>query len=202
MPRPQKYHDEEILKVAAEVFLERGAAAGTAEIARRAGVSEGTLFRRFKTKAALFKAALMAETESDHWRQVLLASVEKNTPHDNLKQAILALFDKLQKFIPKLMILEGQGRHRPLPSSEKAPPLEDAKAITAYLKKEIRRGRLQLDRPELHAHEIVGAVVHATMLELRHRKEICPPERWSDHLARVHLAKAAHPRKPAAKKRP
>ncbi len=200
MSRPKKYHDEEILKAAADVFLEQGAAAGTAAIARRAGVSEGVLFKRFKTKEALFRAALMAETESDQWRQILLESVGKGTPHGNLQKAIVALFDKLRKFIPKLMILEGQGHLRPFPAGAKAPPLEDAKAIAAYLKKEIKLGRLKLDRPDLHAHEIVGAVVHGTMLELRHQMEICTPGRWADHLAETHLAES-HRVQPVAKKR-
>jgi AcrR family transcriptional regulator len=188
MSRPRRYTDEEILKVAAEVFLEQGASATTALIARRAGVSEGILFKRFKTKEALFEAALVSDTESDHWRQELIDSAGRNTPHLNLKNAILALFTKLEKLIPKLKILEGRGHHRPPPLNAKAPPLEDAAAIAAYLKKEIKIGRLALDRPDLHAHEIVGAVVHATMLQLRHQAEICSPTRWANHLAAVHLA--------------
>lgn len=183
----RKYKDEQILHAAAEAFLEHGAAASTALIAKRAGVSEGILFKRFKTKEALFEAALTSEMESDQWQQTLLASVGKGTPRSNLKKAILALFDKLQRLIPKLMILEGQGRRRPFPSGAKAPPLEDAKAITTYLKREVKNGRLRLDRPELHAHEIVGAVVHCTMLRHRHQTEIGSPEQWAGHLADVHL---------------
>jgi len=187
MSRPRRYTDEEILKVAAEVFLEQGASATTALIARRAGVSEGILFKRFKTKEALFAAALMSDNESNQWRQELIDSAGKNTPHRNLKKAILALFSKLEKLIPKLMILEGQGHHRPPPPGAKAPPLEDAAAFVAYLKKEIKIGRLKLDHPDLHAHEIIGTVVHGTMLELRHQAGICSPEQWADHLAEVHL---------------
>ncbi len=202
MPRPLKYTDEEILAVAAEVFLEQGASATTALIAKRAGVSEGILFKRFKTKEALFEAALMSDRESNHWRKELIDSAGKNTPHHNLKTAILALFRKLEKLVPKLMILEGRGHHRPLPSGAKAPPLEDAAAIAAYLKKEVKIGRVGLNHPELHAHEIVGAIVHATMLELRHQAGICSPERWANHLAEVHLGASLvdRPQKTSAKK--
>jgi AcrR family transcriptional regulator len=42
-----------ILAAAADVFAERGLDASTAEIARRAGVGEATLFRRFPTKTDL-----------------------------------------------------------------------------------------------------------------------------------------------------
>ena len=190
MARPKKYNDEELLKAAAEVFLEHGMAAGTALIAERAGVSEGVLFKRFKTKEALFEAALTLEMGSNEWRQDLIRSAGKNSPQSNLKRAILALFDKLHRFIPKLMVLEGQGHRRPPPSGTQSPPLEDAAAISAYLKKESKIGRLRIANPELHAHEIVGAVVHSTMLKLRHKTEICSREQWADHLVKVHLADA------------
>jgi AcrR family transcriptional regulator len=42
-----------ILAAAGDVFAERGLEASTAEIARRAGVGEATLFRRFPTKTDL-----------------------------------------------------------------------------------------------------------------------------------------------------
>jgi AcrR family transcriptional regulator len=55
-----------ILEAAAEAFAERGLDAGMAEIARRAGVGNATVFRRFPTKEALFEAILddrLAELE-------------------------------------------------------------------------------------------------------------------------------------------
>lgn len=197
MARPRKYDDDEILKVAAEVFLEQGAGAGTALIAERAGVSEGILFKRFKTKEALFDAALMWDKESDLWREALLDSVGRNTPEENLKRAILALSEKLRRLVPRLMLLEGQGRRKPFPSGAKAPPLEDARAITAYLRGEAKLGRVDLDRPELHAHEIVGAVVHYTMLGLRHQVRVCGVGQFAEHLTAMHLA--APRRKPTRK---
>jgi AcrR family transcriptional regulator len=71
-----------ILAAAADVFAERGLDASTAEIARRAGVGEATLFRRFPSKDDLI-VAILAEhmddviataegclTEPDPWRAV------------------------------------------------------------------------------------------------------------------------------------
>lgn len=49
---------EQLLDVARDVFLEHGIRATTVEVARRAGISEGTLFHRFGTKEGLFRAAL------------------------------------------------------------------------------------------------------------------------------------------------
>ncbi len=58
MGRPTILSDEKILSAARRVFLERGIRATTAEVAREAGVAEGSLFKRWKTKHALFFAAL------------------------------------------------------------------------------------------------------------------------------------------------
>lgn len=187
MSRPRKYDDDCILEVAAQVFLEKGPRAGTALIARRAGVSEGVLFQRFKTKAALFEAALTRETDSNFWRDALLARIGKGSPAANLKKAILALFEKLHRLVPRRMVLEGQGGLRPS-KRRIPPPIEDATAIETYLKAEIRLGRLQLSRPDLHAHEIIGAIVHCTMMTLRHNASIGSPEQWADHLVKIHLA--------------
>jgi AcrR family transcriptional regulator len=56
-----------ILEAAAQAFAERGLDVGVAEIARRAGVGNATVFRRFPTKEALFEAILedrIAEVEA------------------------------------------------------------------------------------------------------------------------------------------
>jgi AcrR family transcriptional regulator len=57
MARPPRFRDEDLLEAARAVFLERGIRTTTAEVAERAGVSEGTLFKRFGSKAALLRAA-------------------------------------------------------------------------------------------------------------------------------------------------
>jgi len=194
MSRPRKYDNSAILEAAAAVFLEAGAGAATARIAERAGVSEGILFQRFKTKEALFEAAMTSETGSDHWRKVLLENVGKGEPLSNLRTAILALLEKLEKLIPKLMILEGQGTRRIPPPGPQAPPLEDATTISTYLRREARRGRIRMDHFDLHAHEIVGAVVHYTMITLRHHTKICSAERLAGHLAAVHLGGCESPK--------
>jgi AcrR family transcriptional regulator len=56
--RPPVISDDRLLEAAREVFLARGIRATTAEVADRAHVSEGTIFHRYKTKDALFRAAM------------------------------------------------------------------------------------------------------------------------------------------------
>lgn len=55
--------NEQLLAIARDVFLELGIRATTAEVARRAGIAEGTLFHRFDSKEALFRAAMRFDPE-------------------------------------------------------------------------------------------------------------------------------------------
>jgi AcrR family transcriptional regulator len=55
MPRPVSIQDDVILRAAREIFLEKGWDATTSEIAAKAGVSNGIIFKRFKTKGDSFR---------------------------------------------------------------------------------------------------------------------------------------------------
>lgn len=71
--RDAEENRKRLLRAAWEVFAELGPEAGVEEIARRAGVGMGTLYRRFPTKEALVLAlndALMEEL-LDHTRRTL-----------------------------------------------------------------------------------------------------------------------------------
>lgn len=59
MARKKTISDEAILSAAREVFSKRGFSAPTRDIARSAGISEGVLFQRYRTKADLFFAAMV-----------------------------------------------------------------------------------------------------------------------------------------------
>lgn len=59
MGRSQRVDDRDILVAARRVFLERGPAATTREVALAAGVSQAVLFQRFKTRDDLLLAALL-----------------------------------------------------------------------------------------------------------------------------------------------
>src|SRR5687768_9085793 len=61
--RPPVISNERLLEVAREVFLEFGIRATTLEVAARAGVAEGTIFHRFKSKEELFRAAMRFDPE-------------------------------------------------------------------------------------------------------------------------------------------
>lgn len=56
--RKKSISDQQLLDVARDVFVEKGIAASTREIARRANISEAVIYQRHTTKANLFFAAM------------------------------------------------------------------------------------------------------------------------------------------------
>lgn len=57
MARPRSEEKQQaLLQAATDIFAEQGLAAPTSAIARKAGVSEGTLFRYFENKDVLLSA--------------------------------------------------------------------------------------------------------------------------------------------------
>lgn len=58
MGRPKTIGDRELLLIARRVFREHGHTVTTRDVANAAGISQAVLYQRFKTKDALFLAAL------------------------------------------------------------------------------------------------------------------------------------------------
>ena len=73
-----------ILEAAADLFAERGLDASSAEIARRAGVGEATLYRRFPTKDDLIVAVVQAQI--DEMAEVAEAYLQDPDPWRGLER--------------------------------------------------------------------------------------------------------------------
>ncbi|WP_141578448.1 TetR/AcrR family transcriptional regulator [Actinomadura sp. WMMA1423] len=96
---------ERILAAAVTVIRERGiVAATTKEIARTAGVSEGSLYNHFANKTALFAAALAEVTGTARTAMTgLLGSVGRNTVEENLTR----LATEMVRFYGELLPMTG-----------------------------------------------------------------------------------------------
>src|SRR5690348_5757472 len=84
MSRPTTITAEQILDAAREVFLEKGIRATTAEVAKRAGVAEGSIFKRFPTKHELFRNAMNLDVQDPEFLRKLPERVGKGDLRQNL----------------------------------------------------------------------------------------------------------------------
>src|ERR1700730_15422515 len=98
MARPVSIKTETIIEAARQVFLERGIQATTAEVGERAGISEGTIFKRYKSKIDLFHAAMGDNLVVPDWTQRLAARVGQGSVEENLfdiGMGIIAFFREM-----------------------------------------------------------------------------------------------------------
>jgi AcrR family transcriptional regulator len=87
---------DRILDAAREVFAGRGLNAEMKEIAERAGVGIGTLYRHFDGREALLSALLLLT--KDHMLRRLQRAVETDDPRDALKAMIHAGAEVCEQF--------------------------------------------------------------------------------------------------------
>ena len=160
-----------VLRAAREVFLARGISATTAEVAERAGISEGTIFHRFKSKAELFRAAMdiSADDFAAEWVQGLEARVGRGdiaAELDDLAHRALAFF---RRMMPLMMMSWSNSDSSGLPDKLRvpnSPPLLALKRLTAYFEAEMRRGRLRRHDPEIVARTFLGSITNYALFEI------------------------------------
>lgn len=175
MARPVSIRDDVILKAARELFLKRGLDATTGEIAQRAGVSHGTIFKRFKTKQALFHAAMSESTASGQWLPLELeARIGEGQVKETLVDLGTLLVEKFLNFIPMLMMAwsnrqDAAASGQPLlekPSERAARAMRAVHAVSAYLAAEARLGRVRAVDFEIVAQMFIGALWHYAFLQV------------------------------------
>lgn len=91
--------EEEILEAAVKIFSEKGySAATTSEIAKEAGIAEGTIFRYFKTKKDILNKVMIKLTEilGEKLITTRLAKIFEDNKHNNTKEVLkILLKDRL-----------------------------------------------------------------------------------------------------------
>lgn len=91
--------EEEILEAAVKIFSEKGySAATTSEIAKEAGIAEGTIFRYFKTKKDILNKVMIKLTEilGEKLITTRLAKIFEDNKHNNTKEVLkIILKDRL-----------------------------------------------------------------------------------------------------------
>lgn len=173
MARPVSIDSEDILNAAREVFLEKGVHATTAEIAKRAGVSEGTLFHRYKTKDALFRAAMLQiDTSMIVAGLDLEARVGRGQLFDELVDLATRLVELYRVIVPGVMLLHAQGDAQGMEGlpgllrSKNSPPIIAVRALAAYFEAEMRKKRLREMDSEVLARMFIGSLWQYVFFEL------------------------------------
>lgn len=167
--RPPVISNERLLEVAREVFLEFGIRATTLEVATRAGVAEGTLFHRFKSKEELFRAAMQFDPEQ------ALAFVERLPSLAGKGELRATLIGFAEEFlhigrvaVPVMMLSWSN------PESQLCGARADERserfrrvirAIRAFFDAEMTAGRLARRNPEVLARMLLGSLHHFCVSE-------------------------------------
>lgn len=154
----------EISAAALEVFSEKGfTAARLDEIARRAGVSKGTLYLYFKDKDELFRAAIRDTIGPDIDTVAGMISAS-NLPFEQCVKMLLQHFAEIAATVPvgsvaKMVI----GESRNFPKLAKAWHDEVVSkaigALVALIQQAQERGEVRPGDPRLHAFSIMGPMM-------------------------------------------
>jgi len=170
MARPSSIRDETILNAAREMFLARGIQATTAEVAERAGVSEGTLFNRFKSKDDLFRLAMMSDgAASVPWVATVDARIGKGRVREHLLDLALQIIEFFRKLMPLMMMAMANPGPDGLPhvvNHPDPPPAVAIRKLTAYFEAECRAGRIRKTNPQILARAFLGGLQSFVFFEM------------------------------------
>jgi len=165
--RPPVIDSGRLLAVAREVFLERGIRATTLEVAERAGVSEGSLFHRFKSKEGLFAAAMNFDAEkAPRMLQDALRDIEGLEVREGLVKLSTTLLEIGRIALPIMMMSWSN------PKLSGETPFDKKRAgfrvflkeFGAYLDSKMDEGKLRRVDAEVLARALIGSVHHYSMM--------------------------------------
>ena len=158
--RPRKISDEDILDMARECLLEQGVNVSTQVIAKRLGVSQATLFKRFGTKVKLLQMALWIPLRAKRFLKLLEAEPTEEPILDQLQTLCIHMLQFFDEMIPCWSVLHAAGIN-PKATSEKSPPIRARLGLTNWIRKLQERERIRQDvEPEAIALALIGAMQH------------------------------------------
>lgn len=168
--RPPVISTERLLEVARGVFLEFGIRATTLEVASRAGIAEGTIFSRFKSKGDLFRAAMQFDPDE------ALAFVERLPSLAGQPDLRKTLVDFAEDFLrmgrvalPVMMMSWSNPESQPCSEhlgERSARHKRVVGAVTGFFQAEIAAGRARPENPEVLARMLLGSLHQYCMSEL------------------------------------
>ena len=173
MARPRQVSDAQILEAARACFLEQGASVSTTVIAKRLGVSQAALFKRFGTKEELLLAALRPGPEMV---RPLLDWLEQGPNERPIPAQILELGENVRSFfgrlLPRIAQLRAAGHGPPhCGKGRPIPPQLVHQALAAWLHRAQEQGRVRPCDTEAAAFALLGALNLQAFLEFSNGKQ-------------------------------
>lgn len=173
MARPRQVSDAQILDAARDCFLEQGASVSTTVIAKRLGVSQAALFKRFGTKEDLLVAALRPGPEMV---QELLEWLANGPDERPIPVQLLDLGIRVRSFfgrlLPRIAQLRSAGLGPPQCAKGKLiPPQLVQAALAAWLERAQEAGRIRGGNNEAASTTLLGAINMQSFLEYAAGKE-------------------------------
>jgi len=179
MARTKKISNEQILVAARKMFDAHGFSATTSQIAEAAGISEGSIFRRWSSKDDLLIAALGVQRPP--WVDGLeaLSEDEERPVAEQLEWLGLQMLDFFREHIPKMtaVLACGMAMRQKFMRSDNAPPVVGVRAVTEYFANLRKQGRIRFTDPEVAARMFVAAMVHYAMADIGGLNDLMPMPR-------------------------
>lgn len=167
MARPKQIDEEQLLDALRDTFLALGPAASTQELAQHAGVSEGTLFKRFGTKKKIFTEAMRLPPMEDRaWFVAMLDRAGEGSFEEHLVDLATGMRAFFDEVIPLLHVITANGKLTPgelqclFGPDEDPPPVVTMRRFEQFFLREMELGRIKRADPNALASFFVGAIVH------------------------------------------
>ncbi len=170
MARKTEIDPETILEATRKVILEKGIDVKTSSIAEEAGVSEGSIFSRFKTKLELVTEALLSTLKKD-WLSLLDQADDEHDYVEVLEDAIVEGLLHLRVVMPIFMAANAHfGKKLPLFELAKkkkfdTPPIKLIKKVKRYLDLLIEKERIPPCKTDLVAAMLIGPSIERVLSE-------------------------------------
>ncbi len=162
MARPRQVSDAQILEAARACFLEQGPSVSTTVIAKRLGVSQAALFKRFGTKDELMVAALRPDRSTlDQLISQLEDGPDARPVPDQLREIALTIRDRFAEFLPGMAVLKSAGLSPPPRCDAGARPIPPQRvhdALVGWMERANQRGVARIPNPSAAAFALLGAI--------------------------------------------
>ena len=204
MGRPRTIEDGELLAAAREVFRLHGPTATTRDVARAAGISQAVLYQRFKTKDALFLAALTRHASSLNALTEIAAAA--HAPRSYLAVFAARAKDHFQQVMPSILSHAAHpkyGREMMGQIHRHNRAGEIAALLCLRLAGWQQAGLVRPLEPRVFAHAFIHALHSMAMVDVLSGEDVTKPTRPDELQAFVDLFwRGLQPERTARKKKP